>query len=260
MQKKRKQFRDRGDERTRGAPADKPRRGGYWLYGHHAVAAALANPARVIHRLLVAGDPGALPETTRIVPESARRDEISALLPEGAVHQGIALLTEPLPPRHIEDYAADAPEGALCVVLDQVTDPHNVGAVLRSAAVFGAGAVIVPDRHAPPETAALAKAASGALEAVALVRVTNLARALDTLKQAGFWCVGFAADAPQKLGDAALPVKAALVFGAEGAGLRRLTREHCDLMVSIPARGPLASLNVSNAVAVALFAAGARTP
>jgi len=257
MAKKGKHFREQA-ERGRNRPRPRARTGGHWLYGRHAVAAALANPARVIHRLLVAGDAEAIPARGRAPAEAAARDEIAALLPEGAVHQGVALLTEPLPPAHIEDYAGAAPADALCVVLDRVTDPHNVGAALRSAAVFGAGAVIVPDRHAPQETAALAKSASGALESVALVRVVNLARALETLKEAGFWCVGFAADAERRLGEAELPAKAALVFGAEGAGLRCLTREHCDLMLAIPARGPLASLNVSNAVAVALFAAGAR--
>jgi 23S rRNA (guanosine2251-2'-O)-methyltransferase len=259
MPKKHKQFRGRA-ERSRDRRQPRPAAaGGHWLYGHHAVAAALANPVRVIHRLLVAGEPPTLPGTARAAPEAASREDIAALLPEGAVHQGIALLTEPLPACHIEDYADAAGAYALCVVLDQVTDPHNVGAVLRSAAVFGAGAVIVPDRHAPPETGALAKAASGALESVALVRVVNLARALDTLKETGFWCVGFAGEAPDRLGETPLPAKAALVFGAEGAGMRRLTREHCDLVVSIPARGPLSSLNVSNAVAVALYAAGSRT-
>jgi 23S rRNA (guanosine2251-2'-O)-methyltransferase len=258
MMKKRKHFRPQA-ERPRERGRDRPAGGhGHWLYGHHAVAAALANPARAAHRLLVTGDAPDLPESRRITPEKATREAIGALLPDGAVHQGIALLTDPLPARHIEDYADSAPADALCVVLDQVTDPHNVGAVLRSAAVFGAGAVILPDRHAPPETGALAKAASGALESVALVRVTNLARALDTLKEAGFWCVGFDGEASDRLGERPLPEKAALVFGAEGAGMRRLTREHCDLTLAIPARGPMASLNVSNAVAVALFAAAGR--
>jgi 23S rRNA (guanosine2251-2'-O)-methyltransferase len=255
MVKKRKHFRPQG-EQSRERRREKLAGGrGHWLYGHHAVAAALANPARILHRLLVSGEPPALPGDARIQPEQANRDDIAALLPDGAVHQGIALQTEPLPTVHIEDYADSAPTPALCVVLDQVTDPHNVGAVLRSAAVFGAGAVIVPDRHAPPETGVLAKAASGGLESVALVRVTNLARALETLKETGFWCVGFDGTATDRLGETALPDKAALVFGAEGAGMRRLTREHCDLTLAIPASGKLASLNVSNAVAVALYAA-----
>ena len=242
--------------------------GAYWLYGSHAVKAALANPHRRVQRLLAAeGDaaegkailalcaalPGKSGEPIQV--EAAGRGEIAQLLPEGAVHQGIAARVLPLPPVAIEDICdqAAALDSAVVVVLDQVTDPHNVGAILRSAAAFGALAVVLTDRNAPPETGALAKSASGALDAVPLVRVTNLARALDSLKQAGFWCAGLAADGPQTLAEARLSGRVALVLGSEGEGLRRLTRERCDLLVRLPTSGPIGHLNVSNAAAVALY-------
>ena len=147
----------------------------------------------------------------------------------------------------------------IIVVLDQVTDPHNVGAILRSAAAFGALAVLVPEHGAPAVTGVLAKAASGALEAMPLLRVANLARALERIKQAGFWSLGLEEKADKTLGELDLPARIALVLGAEGSGLRRLTREHCDFLGRLPTRGSMASLNVSNAAAVALYALSQRT-
>jgi len=237
----------------------------YWLFGVHPVEAALRNPRRRPHRLLhtaeAAASHGALLQLAKARPQVAPRLEpvdreaLARLLPPGAVHQGLALLAEPLPPVDIYevcDGLADAEQAAL-LVLDQVTDPHNVGAILRSAAAFGARAVICTERHAAAETGALAKAASGALELVPLVAVTNLARAMETLKEAGVWCVGLAAEAEQTIAAANLTGKTAIVLGAEGSGLRRLTRAHCDLLVRLPTQGPIAQINVSNAAAVALY-------
>ena len=247
--------------RTAAAPRDH----GPWLYGRHAVAAALANPARRVRRLI------ALPETVAELrslaaaatarlpagaPEVLDRRGFEMLLPQGAVHQGMALAAEPLPARDIDDVLdgiAEAVGPQIIVLLDQVTDPHNIGAVLRSAAAFAARAVIVPDHGAPPVTGVLAKAASGALEAVPLLRVTNLARSLDRLKEAGFWCLGLEEGAAASLTETDAGARVALVLGAEGSGLRRLTRERCDLLARLPTRGEPASLNVSNAAAIALY-------
>jgi 23S rRNA (guanosine2251-2'-O)-methyltransferase len=237
----------------------------YWLFGVHPVEAALRNARRRPHRLLhtaeAAAGHGALLQLAKARPQGAPRLEpvdrevLARLLPPGAVHQGLALLAEPLPAVDIYevcDGLAEAAQAAL-LVLDQVTDPHNVGAILRSAAAFGALAVICTERHAAAETGVLAKAASGPLDLVPLVAVTNLARAPEPLKEAGVWCLGLAAEAEQSLAAADLTGKTAIVLGAEGTGLRRLTRERCDLLVRLPTAGPIAHLNVSNAAAVALY-------
>ena len=242
-------------------------RAGRWLYGRHAVAAALANPERVWRRLVVLAGEEAEAATLAATARAARRVDseplqlldraaLAALLPEGAVHQGWALEVEPLVPPDLDDVlrAAEIAAGRVIVlVLDQVTDPHNVGAVLRSAAAFGAAAVIVADHAAPPATGALAKAASGALDIVPLVRVVNLARALDRLKEAGFWCCGLDAEAPEPLAALDLGRRAALVLGSEGGGLRRLVRARCDYLAGLPTLPALPSLNVSNAAAIALY-------
>ena len=218
-----------------------------WLFGRHAVAAALANPARRPRRFLATAEGAArLPAAGAEIVE---RPVLEAVLPAGAVHQGVALLADPLPEIRLSDVAARAPSQAVMVALDQVSDPRNVGAVLRSAGAFGAAAVIVADRHAPEATGALAKAASGALETVPLARPGNFARALRTLKEAGFWIAGLDAEAPRALTD--LPERCVLVLGAEGAGLRRLTRETCDLTARVAGAG--GSLNVSATAAIALY-------
>jgi len=251
--------------RPQGGPPQ-PRGKGLWLYGIHPVLAALANPRRRALRVLMTPDaeasigarlevlgqsnPSGLP-----TPEIVTRDVIDRSLPRGAVHQGVAAQVQGLDDTDIEDIcrATEGLDNARVVILDQVTDPHNVGAVIRSAAAFGAAAVILPERNSPGDGGVLAKSASGALERVALVRVVNLARALQRLKQAGFWCVGLDGDAQTPINEADLSGRVALVLGAEGEGLRRLTREHCDLMVRIPINRGMDSLNVSNAAAVALY-------
>jgi 23S rRNA (guanosine2251-2'-O)-methyltransferase len=227
--------------------------GRLWLYGIHAAKAALANPQRKVHRVLAT-------ERTRellpaaLVAEILAPDALSRLLPQGAVHQSIALLCDPLPALELEDVIALKPPGQrLVVVLDQVTDPHNEGAVLRSAAAFDAAAVVVQDRHAPPESGVLAKAASGALDLVPRVAVVNIARALERLGRHGFWRIALASDGDSTLAEAAAKGDIALVLGAEGAGLRRLVREHCDVSAHIPVSSAIGSLNVSNAAAIALY-------
>lgn len=237
------------------------RPGEVWLYGHHAVAAALANPSRKILRLL--GTPEAIAKLAeeRTIPRplvaqahaSARRD-IDQYVGEDSVHQGIAVLTRPLE-HSLEDVLdlTSTRENACIMVLDQVTDPHNVGAVLRSAAAFGASAVIAPDRHAPDESGTMAKSASGALDKIAYVKTTNLVRALEHIKEHRFWLVGLDAAADQTLAALKLDGRIALVVGAEGEGLRRLVRETCDHIAKLPMTGDMESLNVSNAAAVALY-------
>jgi 23S rRNA (guanosine2251-2'-O)-methyltransferase len=236
-------------------------KGSYWLFGYHAVVAAIDNPERRIRRLLQAeagaGDRAVLGGADRNLPdwETVDRGILDRVAGREAVHQGIAAQVDLLPDVEIEDIvdlAGDRSE-ACVVILDQVTDPHNVGAILRSAAAFGALAVILTERNAAPETGTLAKAASGALEIVPLVRVTNLARGMEQLKAAGFWCVGLAAEAERSLAAAKLSGRVALCLGAEGPGLRRLTRAHCDLLAKLPTSGPIDHLNVSNAAAVALY-------
>jgi 23S rRNA (guanosine2251-2'-O)-methyltransferase len=229
-----------------------------WIYGIHAVQAALRNPARRIRRLLLTREAAAglgPPARQDVRAEVVDRAVIDRALPAGSVHQGIAILAEPLAEEDLDEVLdrLSALASATILLLDQVTDPQNVGAVLRSAAALGASAVVVPRHHAPPITGALAKAASGALEHVALVRVGNVAQAIDRLKESRFWCVALDGAAAQELSAIDLSGRVALALGAEGAGLRRLTRERCDLAARLPTAGPIADLNVSNAAAVALY-------
>jgi 23S rRNA (guanosine2251-2'-O)-methyltransferase len=223
------------------------------IYGLHAARAALANPRRTIRRIyatlnaaqrLGPLDRAGLPELVSVAPR-----DLDRLLGADAVHQGVLIEAEALP----ELSLAELPDARLILFLDQITDPHNVGAILRSAAAFAVDAVIVAARHSPPLEGALAKAASGALEYVPVVQVTNLARALAEAGEAGFTRIGLDSGGETALEDFAPPGPlVALVFGAEDRGLRRLTREHCDAVCALTAFGPIASLNVSNAAAIAL--------
>jgi 23S rRNA (guanosine2251-2'-O)-methyltransferase len=232
-------------------------RGGHqsvWIYGRHPVLAALANPDRKIERVLATKDVAErMPELPAGKLQITTREDLAQRLPKDAVHQGLAILTAPLEEAGIEDVLAKCGESAMVLALDQVTDPHNVGAILRTAAAFGAAGVIITERNSPADTGVLAKAASGALELVPLVRAVNLARALDQLKEAGFWLYGLAERGEAPLQEVDLKGRACIVLGAEGEGLRRLTSEKCDRLVTIPTSAALAALNVSNAAAVALY-------
>jgi 23S rRNA (guanosine2251-2'-O)-methyltransferase len=236
-----------------------------WLYGVHAVAAALANPARDRLRLVVT--PNAADRLADAIASSGMTPEIAdprrfdAPLDPGAVHQGAALEVRPLAPGGADALACGPAD--ILLALDRVTDPQNGGAILRSAAVFGAAAVLAPARHAAPETGALAKAASGALETVPWLRVPNLGNALDALAGRGVHLIGLAGEAGTSLGAAlaaAPPGPLGLVLGAEGPGLRPRIRGLCHVLARIPGSGGFASLNVSNAAAVALYAARAARP
>jgi 23S rRNA (guanosine2251-2'-O)-methyltransferase len=229
------------------------------LYGWHAVSEALKNPARGFRRLLLtenaarrlAADSIPLPVT----PEIVRPDAIAARLSPDAVHQGLLAEADPLPSPEIDEFAAEG----VVLVLDQITDPHNVGAILRSAAAFAATAIVTTARHSPEATGVLAKSASGAIEHVPLVTVQNLARGLATLKERGFLVVGLDRAGAADLAAAPLRTPLALVLGAEGKGLRQLTRTTCDIVAKLDLPGAIKSLNVSNAAALALYVAHVTT-
>jgi len=228
------------------------------LYGWHTVKAALENPARRIRRLLTTenalrrlADDGV---TVPVKPELVRPDVIDARLGPDAVHQGLLAEADPLPVPSISELASEG----IVLVLDQITDPHNVGAILRSAAAFAVKAIITTARHSPEATGVLAKSASGALELVPLVTVQNLARGMEELRQHGFLLVGLDSGGDSDLADVALRAPLALVFGAEGKGLRQLTRATCDHLSRIDLPGQIKSLNVSNAAVLGLYVASRR--
>ncbi|PZQ48574.1 MAG: 23S rRNA (guanosine(2251)-2'-O)-methyltransferase RlmB [Rhodovulum sulfidophilum] len=247
-------------ERERERRSEGPER--VWLFGLHAVRDALGNPARRIHDVILTKNAADKlgPEIAKsgLTPRIVDPRRFDAPLDPASVHQGAALAADPLDWGSVSEICAPRGEAPLVLLLDRVTDPHNVGAVLRSAEVFGARAVVAPHRHSAPETGALAKTASGALERQPYLRVPNLANAIGTLKDMGYAVIGLDGQAEFEL-DAALGGYArqplALVLGAEGPGMRELTTKVCDRLARIPAAGAFGSLNVSNAAAVALYAA-----
>lgn len=231
----------------------------YWIYGTHAVRYALENPKRKILTLHVLneGALGKLPPS-KTSPKKVERTWFEQTFPKDAVHQGVAALVAPLPAFELEDLAAidsgKSPNQTV-IILDQVSDPHNVGAILRSAAVFDAQALIMTDRHAPPESATLAKAACGALEVVPIIRATNLAATIKSLREMGFWCYGFAESGAQTLDQVDFKGKCAIIVGAEGDGMRRLTKDLCDFLIRLETNPAFSTLNVSVAAAIALHQA-----
>ena len=238
------------------------KQGPLYLFGKHAALAAMDNKMRKIKRILVTKN-----TQSELASKLAKFKNVSLIegqkleqmLPPGSVHQGIVLECEALVQpslAHWLDLGIVKP----VLLLDQVTDPHNVGAILRSAAAFDVGAVVVMDRNAPGESGVMAKTASGAMEVVPLISVVNLVQAIETLKKAGYWIAGLDGAAKQHIADANLDQKTALVVGAEGTGLRRLTGEHCDFLVKLPIAPHMESLNVSNAAAVALYDLYRRKP
>ena len=248
-------------------PSRRPTDTTSWIYGMHTVIAALANTERRWHSIAVlAGQEDNAAELIARARATRRADNepvrvlskagFSEILPAGAVHQGLALEVEPLAEPDLEGvlrHARVAEGPAIMVVLDRLTDPQNIGSVLRSSAAFGAVGVVLAAHGAPPVTGALAKAASGALETVPLVRVVNLVRAVDSLKEAQFWICGLDEGAAQALAELDLGERVAIVLGSEGSGIRRLVREHCDYVARLPTQPAQPTLNVSNAAAVALY-------
>lgn len=253
-------LRGRAGRMQGGRGSGRASRGAVRLWGRHAVEAALKNPERA-HRKLWATQEGIASLDGELPPdfpvEYAQPADLARLVARDAPHQGLVLDCEPLPDLHLAD-VLDHDRDHPVLFLDQVTDPHNVGAILRSAAAFGAAAIVTQDRHAPPESGALAKSASGALELVPWVRVVNLARALDEAADAGYWRIGLDGDAESTLAEALPAGPIALVLGAEGEGIRHNVMQHCDAQARLPIGDAMESLNVSNAAAIALYAIATR--
>jgi len=232
------------------------------FWGRHAVLAALANPDRTVRKMWATRDALAGLDIPPVIPITyADVADLGRLVPSDAPHQGLVIEVDPLEDIWLGDLLEQGMgEGDQrpLLVLDQVTDPHNVGAILRSAAAFDALGIVTQDRHAPPESGTVARSASGALEMVPWIRVVNLSRALEEIAEAGFWRVGLAGEASDTLATVIGSARIALVLGAEGEGMRHNTQQHCDQLARLPISPRMESLNVSNAAAIALYAVAAR--
>lgn len=239
------------------APGNRPR---FW--GRHAVTAALENPDRHVRKMWATREAlSQLDVPPDLQVTFADVADLGRLVPGDAPHQGVVIEVDPLEDIWLGDLLEQGKgEGDTrpLLVLDQVTDPHNVGAILRSAAAFDALGIVTQDRHAPPESGTVARSASGALEIVPWIRVVNLSRALDEIAEAGFWRIGLTGEADDLLGDVIGSARIALVLGAEGEGMRHNTQQHCDQLARLPISPRIESLNVSNAAAIALYAVAAR--
>ena len=227
------------------------------LYGKHAVFAALKNPNREVLRLMLLkeNETEFKKEFAGVSYQIGEKKDIEKLVGANAVHQGYALVTKPLRSMFLEDLIEQTSFQKKChvLILDQVTDPQNVGAIVRSAAAFNATAVIVQDKNSPQESGAMAKASAGTIELMPMVRVTNLARAIESLKKAGFWIVGMDGYAKQKIEEVDKNSKLAVIMGNEGSGMRRLVEESCDIRVRLEINEKVESLNVSTAAAIVLY-------
>lgn len=239
---------------------DAPKSNQDWIYGLHACRYALSNDKRIIQKIMLTTEVYDNFMAEQLLPahipyELRSSLEIAKNLPLQAVHQGIAIQTKSLKQPSLEEFLLEHENTqSLCVViLDQVTDPHNIGAIMRTASAFGAHAIVTTDRGTPPLTGTIAKSASGAVEFLPFIRVTNLARALDMLKKDGFWVVGLDEKGEKFLHDLDLKGKIGLLLGAEGPGLRRLSFESCDYLAKLPTVPPIGCLNVSNAAAISLY-------
>ncbi|MDY7097591.1 MAG: 23S rRNA (guanosine(2251)-2'-O)-methyltransferase RlmB [Pseudomonadota bacterium] len=257
---KKRALRGRAGRMKGGRGSGKGTAGFVRLWGRHPVEAALKNPLRSHRKLWATREAietldGELPADFPV--EYADVQDLARLVARDAPHQGLVLECEPLDGPFLDE-VADGDANRPIVLLDQVTDPHNVGAIIRSAAAFGAAAIVTQDRHAPPESGVLAKSASGALETVPWVRVVNLARALDELAEAGYWRIGLAGEAKNTLAQALSKGPTALVLGAEGEGMRHNIAQHCDTLARLPITSAIESLNVSNAAAISLYATATR--
>lgn len=257
---------DRGGKRAPNRGNEQRNQANITLYGTHAVTEAWINPKRHIHELFITdkaldGFDAALRKAQsmglkRPSPTIVDKSVLDQSTATGSVHQGIGLNCQNLDETDIHDFirASETQERSVLVMLDQVTDPHNVGAIIRSACVFGAAGMIMQKKHAPELTGVLAKTACGGVEHVPVAYETNLTRSLETLQEAGYFAVGLAEEGDDNLNDFSSHEKLVIVLGAEGDGLRRLVREQCDALTRLSTAGPISSLNVSNAAAVALYA------